>query len=332
LSTIYISDPIHPHVLAEITERAAAVYLGYGPHGVDYLQVADSVDAVILRAETFTRAKIEASPRLRIIARHGVGTDNVDLDAAAEQGVWVTNTPGSNGNAVAEHVFALLLCLSRHITEAAARVSSGRWSRDRSELVGTELSGRTMGVVGFGAIGRRVAAIAGGFGMEVLASDPIAAPTDVQAAGGKLLPLEDLLARADVVTLHAPLLPTTRHMIAAAQLAAMKPTAVLVNTSRGGLVDEQALVAALKARALAGAALDVLEAESVDMKDPMRANRLPLHELPTLLVTPHIAGQTTEAFLAAGTAAWEEIQRVLAEGEPASPANSPHLRSEAPIP
>jgi D-3-phosphoglycerate dehydrogenase / 2-oxoglutarate reductase len=325
VTEIYISDVIHEDVLADIRKNAL-VHVGYGPDKVSYLDVSENVDAVILRAETFTRGMIEASPSLKIIARHGVGTDNVDIPAASDKGVWVTSTPGSNSNAVAEHVFALLLSLTRRVVPAANRVLSGTWAEGRGDLIGFELSGRTLGIVGFGAIGKRVAAIARGFGMRVLASDPIARAEDVATAGADLVDLDTLFGASDIITLHAPLLPGTRHMVSTRELALMKSTAFVINTSRGGLVDEDALVTALTNGALAGAALDVLEAESIDMKDPLSKNRVPLHEVPNLLVTPHIAGQTQEAFQEAGSRSWSEVQAVLAGDTPVFPVNADRLR------
>lgn len=325
MTEIYISDVIHEDVLADIRKNAL-VHVGYGPDKVSYLDVSETVDAVILRAETFTRGMIEASPRLKIIARHGVGTDNVDIPAASDNGVWVTSTPGSNSNAVAEHVFALLLSLTRRIVPAANRVLAGTWAEGRGDLIGFELSGRTLGIVGFGAIGKRVAAIAGGFGMRVLASDPIAKAADAAAAGVDLVELDTLYAVADIITLHAPLLAGTRHMISGRELDLMKPTALVINTSRGGLVDEDALVAALTNGSIAGAALDVLEAESIDMKDPLSHNSVALNEVPNLLVTPHIAGQTQEAFKEAGSRSWSEVQAVLAGADPDVPVNANDVR------
>jgi D-3-phosphoglycerate dehydrogenase len=325
VTEIYISDVIHEDVLADIRKNAL-VHVGYGPDKVNYLDVSENIDAVILRAETFTRDMIEASPRLKIIARHGVGTDNVDIAAASKNGVWVTSTPGSNSNAVAEHVFALLLSLVRRIVPGANRVLAGTWAEGRGDLVGFELSGRTVGIVGFGAIGKRVAAIAQAFGVRVLASDPMARAEDVAAAGADLVDLDTLYGAADIITLHAPLLPGTRHMISTRELALMKSTAIVINTSRGGLIDEGALVAALANGAIAGAALDVLEAESIDMKDPLSNNRVALHEVPNLLVTPHIAGQTREAFQEAGSRSWLEVRAVLAGDTPAFPVNGNHLR------
>ncbi|MFP3459939.1 hydroxyacid dehydrogenase [Arthrobacter globiformis] len=328
MTTIYISDPIHPDILTDI-QAGADVHLGYGPNKVDYLSVSETVDGVILRAENFTREVIEASPRLKIIARHGVGTNNVDIDAATERRVWVTTTPGANSNAVAEHVFALLLTEARKVCTAADRVRVGNWSESKADLIGFELSGRTIGIIGFGAIGKRVAAIAKGFGMRILASDPVATSADASASGADLVELDTLYDGADIITVHAPLLPGTRHMIGARELGMMKNTAVLINTSRGGLIDEDALVAALTEGQIAGAALDVLEAESIDMKDPLAHTRVPLSKVPNLILTPHIAGQTQEAFLEAGTKSWLEVKAVLAGNAPSFPVNSDGLQKLA---
>jgi phosphoglycerate dehydrogenase-like enzyme len=206
------------------------------------------------------------------------------------------------------------------------RVRAGTWSEGKAGLIGFELSGRTIGIIGFGAIGKRVAAIAKGFGMRVLASDPIATNADAEAAGADLVELDTLYDGADIITLHAPLLPGTRHMISARELGLMKKTAVLINTSRGGLIDEDALADALTEGQIAGAALDVLEAESTDMKDPLGHTRVPLREVPNLIVTPHIAGQTQEAFLEAGTKSWLEIKAVLAGNTPSFPVNADVLQ------
>lgn len=324
MTVIYISDAIHSDVLDQV-QATAEVRLGYGPDKVDYASIRESVDAVILRAEIFTRDMIAASPRLKIIARHGVGTDNVDLEAASDHGVWVTSTPGANSNAVAEHVFALLLFGARKVGAAADRVRSGIWSEGKADLVGFELSGRTLGVLGYGSIGRRVAAIGKGFGMDVLVSDPIATADDVGATGATLVSLDELVQSADVITVHVPLLPSTRHILGAKEIARMKPSAYVINTSRGGLIDEAALSAALEAGTIAGAALDVLEAESVDMKDPLASSPLSIRATPGLTVTPHIAGQTEEAFLEAGTSSWAAVKDVLAGGRPDYPVNQPTL-------
>jgi phosphoglycerate dehydrogenase-like enzyme len=315
MTTIYVSDPVHDDVLTELGELGE-IHLGYGPAAVTYQQVQDTVDAVLLRGEVFDREKITNSPRQKIIARHGVGHDNVDLDAASDADVWVTTTPGRNSRAVAEHVFALALALARKIPTAAGRTRTGSWSESKAELTGFELHGRTLGLLGLGSIGSLVLQIARGFGMRVLVTDPVLDSAQVAALGARKVELDDLLAGSDVLSLHVPLTDSTRHIVGAAALAALRPGAVLVNTSRGGLVDEAALVDALRSGHLAGAALDVLEAEAVDMKNPLPHNAVPIAALDNLIVTPHVAGQTEESLREVGRAALACIRQALAGDVP----------------
>jgi D-3-phosphoglycerate dehydrogenase/(S)-sulfolactate dehydrogenase len=320
MTIVYVSDPVHADVLTELRE-IAEVHLGYGPTAIAYQQVQHAVDAVLLRAEIFDRDKIAGSPRLKIIARHGTGYDHVDIDAATDAGVWVTVTPGRNSRAVAEHVFALALALARKVPAAAGRTRDGFWSQNKAELTGFELHGRTLGLLGLGSIGSLVAQIARGFGMHVLVTDPALDAQQVAAVGARKVEFDELLAGSDVLSLHVPLIPATRHIIDAAALARLRPGAVLINTSRGGLVDEQALVTALQTGRLRGAALDVLEAEAVDMKDPLAHNTLPIAELDNLIVTPHVAGQTEESLREVGRAAIACIRQALAGSVPDNPVN-----------
>lgn len=321
MTTIYVSDPIHPDVLAELS-ALGRVHLGYGATAVDYTEISHEVEAVLLRAERFDATKIAASPKLRIIARHGVGTDNVDIDAATTAGIWVTTTPGSNSRAVAEHVFALLLSLARRTPYGATGTAAGAWAELKPQINGFELHGRTLGLLGFGNIARMVATIAHGFGMNVIAHDPYVEPAAIAATGARPATAQEAIAGADVLSLHLPLTTGTRHLIDATALASMKPGAVLINTSRGGLVDEAALAQALIDGHLAGAGLDVLEGESVDMKNPQPHSGIDVARVPNLLVTPHVAGQTAEAFLAAGTDALAAIGQVLAGDRPAKAINN----------
>jgi D-3-phosphoglycerate dehydrogenase / 2-oxoglutarate reductase len=324
MTVTYVSDPVHADVLAEL-RQLGEVHLGYGPTAVAYQQVRDVVEAVMLRSETFDRDKISDSPRLRIIARHGVGSDNVDVDAATDAGVWVTITPGRNARAVAEHVFALALALGRKIPVAAGRTRDGFWSQNKAELTGFELHGRTLGLLGLGSIGSIVLQIARGFGMQVLVTDPVLDQAQVAALGARKVEFDELLAGSDVLSLHVPLVASTRHIIDGPALARLRPGAVLINTSRGGLVDEQAMVAALRSHRLRGAAVDVLEAEAVDMKDPLSHNTLPISELDNLIVTPHVAGQTEESLREVGRAATACIRQALAGAVPDHHLNTVHV-------
>lgn len=315
---IYVTSAIHPAIIEHLQELGD-VRLGFGPNKVAYQEIQSQVDAVFLRGGHMTEELIAASPRLRIIARHGAGYDNVDYEAAAKYGVWVTNTPGANCRSVVEHVFALLLSLCRKIRRASDETRAGNWAKDRLALTGIELEGRTLGLIGFGNIGQHVAPVAEAFGMNVVITDPAFEPAEKP----KIVSMGTLLAEADVISLHVPLLSTTRHLIGAREFAQMKDGALLINTSRGGVVDETALAEALRSGKLAGAGIDVLDAENIDMIDPFGHNTLPISDLPNLIVTPHVAGQTNESLLRVGISAAEAISDVLQGKKPKHPVNAP---------
>ena len=319
MTHVFISSPVHPSVIRD-AETLGKVLLGYGPDAVRYEAVSTTVDAVLLRSGSFGDDMMAASPRLRIVARHGVGTDTVDIPAASRRGIWVTNTPGGNSRAVAEHVFALLLSLARKLPVASAQTQGGIWSERRAELNGIELMGRTLGLVGQGSIGTEVADIACALGMTVLVTDP-----GLDQSQPHVVPLDQLLTEADVVSLHLPLLPSTRGIINETAIAKMKDGAILINTGRGGLVDEDALASALRSGKLGGAGLDVLDAENIDMVAPLPHNHLPIGDLPNLIVTPHVAGQTDEALLQVGLTALADITAVLRGERPRFCVNQPQI-------
>lgn len=244
------------------------------------------VRAVIVRNQTqVTRELIERAGRLEIIARAGAGLDNVDTVAAAEAGIVVTYAPAENSLSVAELVLGLLLSLARRIPSAWADTRSGGW--DRKTFTGVELSGRTLGIVGFGRIGRLVADRARAFGIRLLAFDEFLPATAIEAAGAKPVSFEKLLAESDAVSVHVPLLDSTRGLFGARQFAMMKPTAWFLNASRGEVVDEAALVLALQSGEIAAAALDVRDTEP-----PVRG---PLEDMDNVILTPHIGAFTDEA-------------------------------------
>lgn len=253
-------------------------------------------DGILARLGAVTAHVIDNAPHLRIIARHGVGVDSVDLAAATRRGIVVTTTGSENAAAVAEYTFALLLALARKVVVADSGMRKGEWSRE--SLVGAELEGRTLGIVGFGAIGRRVARQAMGFGMRVLAFDPnISHAKDPDVV---LTTLEDLLDRSDVVTLHSRLTTETTRQIDARALARMKPGALLINTARGEVVDEAALTQALLSGALGGAALDTYEREPLPADSPLR-------RLSNVVLSPHVAGQTSAALVRVAVSAAQAI-------------------------
>lgn len=263
-----------------------------------------NADAILARLGTVTRGVLDAAPRLRIVARHGVGVDAVDLAAATARGIVVTTTGSENAAAVAEYTFALLLGLVRHVAAADAGMRAGEWRR--GPLVGMELDGATLGVIGYGAIGRRVARQGLGFGMRVLACDPRA---DAPEPGVTLVTQDDLLAQADVVTLHTRLDAGNLRLLDARALSLMKPGACVVNTARGELVDEAALIAALERGALRGAALDTYE------REPLAADH-PLRRMRNVLLSPHVAGQTEAALRRVAVAAAQCILDELAGQRP----------------
>lgn len=244
---------------------------------------------LIVRNRTQVRAELlAAAPRLKVVGRLGVGLDNIDVDACRSRGIDVHPATGANDLSVAEYVVTASLVLLRGAWLSTGDMLAGHWPRGR--LMGRELSGRTMGLIGFGSIAREVAARARSLGMEVAASDPYV-PADSSAwEGVARLDLDGLLAKADVVSLHVPLLDGTRHLLSAEKLALMRPDAIVVNAARGGVLDEAALAAALRENRLAGAALDVFETEPLT-----REAATVFAGVPNLILTPHIAGVTQES-------------------------------------
>jgi len=272
------------------------------------------VDGVISRKGKITRELMEKSRgRLKIIARTGVGVDpsRVDLDAAGEFKIWVTNMPGSNAVSVAELVFGQMIALVRHTFAANQAVRQNRWS-DYLKYIGTELAGKTVGIIGMGNIGTRVAIRARAFEMNFLVCDPYIPESHVTALGGKWTDLEDLLRESDLVTLHCPLTAETARLIGEPQLRLMKPSAYLVNAARGGVIDEDALWRALKEKKIAGAALDVVDEE------PLRQDH-PLLQLDNIIFTPHLGAATLEASTRGEWGAAEEVIRVLEGKKPKNP-------------
>jgi D-3-phosphoglycerate dehydrogenase len=247
-----------------------------------------TADAVIVRPHKIGEAEFAAASRLKVVAKHGVGLDAIDVPAATARKIAVVFTPEANSNAVAEHTIALMLALARQIAPVSRAIGEDRFA-DRSRYEGVEVAGRTLGVIGLGRIGSRVAEIArNGFGMEVIGYDPFLPADALRPAAQRVGSLDALLAKADFLSLHVPLSAETLHIIDAASLARLKPGCRIVNTSRGAVIDEAALVEALETGAVAGAALDVFE------KEPLPADH-PLCSAPNTLLTPHISSSTAEA-------------------------------------
>lgn len=252
----------------------------------ELLSRVEMYDALVIRSRTkLDSALIERASRLKIIARSGSGTDNIDMRAANSRGVEVVSSPEALVEAVAEHVVGLMLALARKIAAADAVMKSGRWEKER--FVGTELKGKTLGIAGFGRIGRRVAEVAGVFGMTLVGYDVVEVPQDtLTSLGCRMVDLDTLFATSDFITLHVPLTTETKHMVDARRIALMKREAFVINTSRGEVIDEAALVRALRAGEIGGAALDVFESEPPGPE---------VAAAPNIITTPHIGGQTKDA-------------------------------------
>ncbi len=233
---------------------------------------------------TFHAQLLEKLPKLAIISVLGTGTDNIDLPAATERGIVVTNTPGVHSTSVAELNFALILACARHILLADKKMREGFWYHRE----GMELYGKTLGIIGLGAIGQEMARIGSGFGLKLIGWSPTYDPERAQGCGVELVDLDDLLRRSDIVSLHVRASPKTQRMIGERELALMKPTAILINTARAALVDEGALVAALREGKIAGAGIDVFYQEPINPDNP-------LLELENVVLSPHVGWVTHEA-------------------------------------
>jgi len=266
-------------------------------------------DAVVLGADKCSRKVIESLERVRVIGRHGVGVDNVDLDAATQKRIIVTYTPHANADAVADHTWALILALARKIIPADASTRAGRW--DGTKFIGIELSSKTIGILGLGTIGQRVAKRARGFDMNIFYYDKRRNEALEKEIGVMYVDLERLLRESDILTIHATLTSETRRMIGAGELRMMKNTALLINTARGEIVDEKILIQALREGWIAGAALDVFE------REPPKQ----LLKIGNVVLTPHIAAYTIEALRRMDVMVAEDIVKVLAGKKPEHVAN-----------
>jgi D-3-phosphoglycerate dehydrogenase / 2-oxoglutarate reductase len=277
------------------------------------LALCETADAVLCRRLEVPRALLARFERCRLIVRYGVGTDNIDVDAATDLGIIVGHVPSYCPDEVSSHAVALLLDAIRHVARTDRRVRRGGWDVHRGETI-HRIAGRTLGLVGLGGIGRAVARKMAPWGVRLLATDPFVDPAVASGLGVALVDFETLCRESDYVSLHCPLLPETRHLVDEAAIAAMKPGAVLVNTSRGPVVDGRALVAALDGGRLAAAALDVFEDEPLPADSPLRG-----HD--RLVVTDHMAWYSEESQVELQQTAAEETARVCTGGLPRSLAN-----------
>ncbi len=318
---VLVTDSIDRDGLRPLAEDGRFELLERGTlKPAELAEALDGVEALLVRSATrVPREALVRAKRLRIIGRAGVGVDTIDLDAATERGVAVVNAPGGNTVAVAELTFALLLALVRKIPAADRSMRAGGW--DRSRLGGTELNGKVLGLIGAGRVGAEVARRARSFGMAVVAHDPFLAPERAHELEIELLALDDLLRRCDVVSLHTPLTDQTRGMVGARELALMPADAILLNAARGGVVDEGALVDALREGRLGGAALDVYAVEPLPADHPLRA-------LENVVLTPHLGASTEEAQRNVALEVADAVRAALVEGDLSRAVNGPAIGGE----
>ncbi|HXO40226.1 MAG TPA: hydroxyacid dehydrogenase, partial [Thermoanaerobaculia bacterium] len=282
---ILIADSLDPSGLALFADSGAEIVELREADRPRLAEIIGDFDALVVRSATKVTAELlHAAKRLKVVGRAGIGVDNVDVAAATEQGVVVVNAPTANLLSATEHTFALLLAVARRVPEADASTKAGGWNR---KLTGVELQGKTLGVIGFGRIGQRVAKRAHGFEMKVVTHDPFLDPAAARRLEVEMLPLDDLLRRSHAITVHTPLTEQTRHLLDAQRLALLPRGALVINCGRGGVIDEQALLAALESGAVGGAGLDVFAEE------PPSDLRLVRH--PRVVATPHLGAQTREA-------------------------------------
>jgi D-3-phosphoglycerate dehydrogenase len=318
MKQVLVTEPLASEALDAIGERVDVdVCLDSSPEQL--LAIIGGYDGLIVRSGTQVTADlIQAGNRLQVIGRAGIGVDNIDLAAATRKGIVVVNVPSGNTIAVAEHTIGLLLGLARHIPQGDASLRDGRW--DKKYLTGVEVRGKTLGLVGFGRIGSAVAHRALCLEMQVIAHDPFVSPERADREGVRLVSLDELLRESDFISLHTPLTAQTRGLIDAEALAKVKSTARIINCARGGIVDEKALLDALQAGQLAGAALDVF------VHEPLPEG--PLTDSDRVILTPHLGAATKEAKLAVSMEVVRQVADILEGKLPRSPVNAPFLAAD----
>jgi D-3-phosphoglycerate dehydrogenase / 2-oxoglutarate reductase len=315
---VLIADQINEKGIDELTDIAEVIV----QTDITPEELVDSIadyDAIVVRSRTkVTRDVIEASRKLKIIARAGVGVDNVDVEAATEKGIMVVNAPESTSITVAEHTMGIIMSLARKISIADKSVKEGKW--EKSKFMGSELAGKTLGVVGMGRIGSQVVTRCKAFAMEILVNDPYITEEAAARLGATIVDKKMLFKKSDVISIHVPLTPETKHSIGKKEFAIMKKNAFIINCARGGIIDEDDLYQALSEDVIGGAGLDVFE------KEPPQGSKL--LELDNLVATPHIGASTREAQRDAAIIVAKEIKKVLSGESPRNVINMPVLDSE----
>lgn len=281
----------------------------------DLAKMIEPYDAVMISSQhAITSKVINSAPKLKIIAKKGAKPSNVDIKAATKNGVVVTWTPGVNYSTVAEHTIMLVLCLAKQTIPLRGSLQNGNWRSTESDVTVQDINGKTIGIIGLGGIGKKVTMLADALGATTMAYDPYVSESQVEETGVKLSSLEELLRKSDFVTLHAALTKETRYLIDKEELETMKKEAYLINTARGGLINESALIKALQNGIIAGAGLDVFEKEPPESENP-------LMHLPNVVATPHMAGWSEEAIYREQKEASLEISRVIRGDKPRYPIN-----------
>jgi D-3-phosphoglycerate dehydrogenase len=314
---IFVADDVSETGLQPLRQSGFSVDKRIGLSGDELIAAVADCEGLVVRSETkVTAAIMDQAPRLRVIGRAGVGVDNIDVPAATTRGIVVMNAPDGNTTTTAEHTIALLVALARNVPQANSSLKAGNWERKR--FIGVELQGKTLGIVGLGRIGRGVAKRGRGLGMNIVAFDPFVSPEQARDLEIEVAPLDDVFSRADFLTVHTPLTPETRGIVNAEAFAKMKRGVRIVNCARGGLVDEEALYAAIKSGVVAGAALDVFATEPPAGDDPLLS-------LPEVIVTPHLGASTTEAQEGVAFTVAEQMRDYLLSGALRGAVNVPAL-------
>jgi len=315
---VLVSDPLSEEAVKRLREHAEVdVKTGLKPE--ELIPIIGDYDALAVRSQTQVTAEvIKAGQKLQIIGRAGVGIDNIDVEAATQQGIIVVNAPTGNTVSAAEHAIALMFALARNIPRANTSLKSGEWRR--SEFMGTEIRGKTLGLIGLGNVGSEVARRVRGMEMRLIGNDPFVSDEYAKKLQVELVPMEQLLKESDFISLHLPLTPQTKGLIGAKELELIKPTARIINTARGALIDEEVLANAVKEKKIAGAAVDVFP------KEP--ATESPLFGVDNIIVTPHLGASTSEAQVLASTDIAEQIIDVAQGKLPRYAVNAPFIPPE----
>lgn len=317
---IFVADDVNEEKLAPLREANFNVVKKTKLPPDELAAEIKDADGVIVRSATrITADLMEKTEKLRIIGRAGVGVDNIDVKAATERGIVVMNAPDGNTITTAEHTIALLVSMARNVPQAHAKLQSGVW--DKKSFVGVELNGKTLGVIGLGRIGKHVARIAKGFGMYILAFDPFVSPEQANELGFQLDSLDEVLSKADFITIHTPVTQETRGIIGKEAFGKMKKGVRLINCARGGLVDETALLEAIGSGKVAAAALDVFSQEPLDENSPLLKNE-------KIITTPHLGASTTEAQEGVALTVAEQMRDFLLFGELRNAVNAPSLAAK----